>query len=532
MTNRRDFLRLSGALAGVTLLPGLVEQAMAQDVKKGGHLVVSLVPEPPALVLQGTHPSHVIILNVSDGLVSYGEKGELIPQIASSWEQSDDGKQVTIHVREGVKWHDGTPLTAKDVKFSIEVAQKTNTISGPTLRSISSVEATDDNMVVLNFSTPSQAFWSVIDGAKTQIIPEHLYKDGDPLTNPYNIKPVGNGPFRFKEWVRGSHLTVERNPDYWDQGKPYLDEITFRFLPDAGARAIALQTGEAHYAPLLAIPLVEAKRIEASADSPLSIERSGWDSIAPIYFLNLNLEREFFKDVRVRKAIAHALDRKLLANNGFFGYAKPATGPIASYQERFYTPDTEQYDFNVEKAEQLLDEAGLSKDANGVRLSFDNMPIPYGEDYTRTAQLIQQLLKRVGIQVELKSYDVATYFRKLNVERDYDTASLYYSTFSDPQIGAAFRRYWSKAKETPAGGNSSAYVSAEADRLIEAALVEPNVEKRHQLIVELQKLAQTELPSISLLELEFFRVRSKRLEGINNGPFGAFASLASASFKD
>lgn len=531
MTNRRDFLRLGGALAGLTLAPGLLDQAFAQDRKAGGKLVVSLVPEPPTILLQNSHPTHVIALNISDGLVSYDDDYNPIPHLAESWEVSDDGLVVTFNIRQGVKWHDGQPLTAEDVRFSIELAKASNTISGPTYSRVTSIEATDQHTVVLTLSEPSQALWSVLDGAKTQIVPAHLYKDSDPLTNPLNSNPVGSGPFRFKEWVRGSHVTLERNPDYWDSGKPYLDEVTFRFIPDAGARAIALQTGEAQYAPLLAIPLIEAKRIESSPDSDLVIERRGWQAIAPIYFLGLNLEREYFKDVRVRRAIAHALDRDLLASNGFFGYAKPATGPVPSYQTRFYTSETRQYEYSVETANRLLDEAGLTPDAGGVRLRIDNLPLPYGEDYIRSAQLIQQLLRRVGIEVEIKNFDIAAYFNKLNVEQDYDTASLYYSTFADPQIGAAFRRFWSQAKETPTGGNAGNYVSAEADRLIEAALVEGDVEKRRELIHDLQKYVQEEVPSISLLELEFFRVHSKQLGGLNLTPFATFASLAEVYVK-
>ena len=532
MTTRRDFLRLSGMLAGVTLAQTAIEEALAQDVKKGGRLVVLDVPEPPTIFLSGSHPTHVIALNISDGLVSYDASFNPVPHLAKSWEVSADEKVITFKLREGVTWHDGVPLTSKDIKFSIDVAQAINNSVQTTFASLVSVQIPDDLTVILTFSQPSPALWGVLDGAKTQILPAHLYQEGDPLRNPNNNAPVGNGPFRFKEWVRGSHVTLTRNPDYWDKGKPYLDEVTFRFIADAGARLVALQTGEAHYAPLLSIPLIQAKRIESTPDSNLVIERRGWEAIAPIYFLDLNLEREYFKDLRVRQALAHALDRKLLAANAFFGFAKPATGPVASFQSKFYTPETVQYDYNVDKAEQLLDAAGLRKDREGIRLKINNLPLPYGEDYTRAAQLIQQLLKKVGIAVEIVSYDIAAYFNKINVSRDFDTASLYYSTFTDPQIGAAFRRYYSKAKVTPSGGNASAYVSAEADRLIEASLIESSAAKRKSLIFELQKLAQVDLPSISLLELSFFRVHSKRLKGLNLTPFGAFASVADVSFKE
>jgi peptide/nickel transport system substrate-binding protein len=524
-------MRLSGALAGVTLAPNLVTQVLAQDVKKGGHLTVSLVPEPSGILQLGNNPSLVIALNVSDGLVTYDKDFKPVPQLATAWETSEDGKVIRLKLREGVKWHDGTPLTATDVKFSIENAKKTNPIAGPTYSTLESVEAPDDHTVVLTFKAPSQAIWAVLDGAKTQILPYHIYKDSDSLANPNNNKPVGNGAFVFKEWVRGSHVTLVRNPDYWDTGKPYLDEITFRFIADAGARLIGLQTGEIQYAPLPAIPLAEAKRLQADASSDLIIEPRGWEANAPVYYLDFNLDREYFQDLRVRQAFAHAIDRKLLANNAFFGFATPATGPVASYQPKFYTPDTEQYEYSIDKAERLLDEAGLRKDANGVRLKIDNLPIPYGEDYVRASQVTQQLLKKVGIDVEIRNFDVATWINKLNNERDFDTSSTFGATFVDPQIGSVFRRYWSKANATKLGGNQAGYKSAEADRLIEAALIEGDPDRRRDLIQGLQKHVQKELPSISLLELRFFRVISKKLDGLNLTPFGAFASLADVSLK-
>ena len=278
---------------------------------------------------------------------------------------------------------------------------------------------------MLKFKEPSAAIWAVLDGAKTRILPAHIYK-GDlkgSLSHPNNNNPIGNGPFKFKEWVRGSHVILERNTDYWDQGKPALETVTFRFIADAGARLVALETGEAHYAPLPAIPLAEAKRLEQVRSEDLEVVRSGWEANAPVYYFEFNLDRDYFQDVRVRRAFAHAIDRKVLASNGFFGFARPATGPVTSYQTKVYASDTEQYDYNVDQAERLFDEAGLRKNEDGVRLKIDNLPIPYGEDYVRASQLTQQLLKRVGIDVEVRNFDVATWLNKLNVERDWDTSS-------------------------------------------------------------------------------------------------------------
>ncbi|KRE06889.1 hypothetical protein ASE63_23310 [Bosea sp. Root381] len=532
-TNRRDFIRMGGALAGLTLTPELVSQALAQQERKITHLQVSVQPEPHGIIaaIHNGNQSFVVSQNIFDGLVTFDEELNPVPLLAESWETTDGGRVITFKLRQGATWHDGKPITSADVKYSIELAKKSHPVAAPTYFHLNAIDTPDDHTVILRFAHPSLALWHILYGVRTGILPKHIYEGSDPLTNPINTKPIGSGPFLFKEWVRGSHVTLVRNPNYWDKTKPRVDQVTFRFIADAGARAIAIETGEIHYAPVPSIPLAQVKALRERKDSPLLIDTVGWEANAPIYYFDFNLEKEVFQDVRVRKAFAHAINTKILASNAFFGFATPATGPIPSYQKEFYSPDGEQYPFDPAKAERLLEEAGLKKDANGIRLKIDNLPIPYDDNFVRAAQLIQQMLKRVGVQVEIRNFDVGTYFAKLARERDFDTASAFAAAFADPQVGV-FRRFWSKAKATVRGGNTSNYVSAETDRLIEATLIEGDAAKRKQLIRDFQIQVQKDLPSIPLLELQFVRVISPRLEGVNPTPYGSYASVAEIAFKD
>ena len=260
------------------------------------------------------------------------------------------------------------------------------------------------------------------------------------------------------------------------------------------------------------------------------VETRGNDASAWMFFFDFNLRRPQFQDVRVRRAIAHAIDRKALAETVWYGLATPATGPIPSYQKQFYTSDVPRYDFDLARAEQLLDEAGYKKASDGIRFRMLHDPMPYGDDFTRSGEFIRQSLKQIGIEVTLRNQDLPTFLRKIFTERDFDTMNSFYAAFADPQIGV-HRRFSTEAIKTGTPwSNASGYSTPEADALIGRIQTEGDIAARQQLIYSLQRLAQTDLPSITLLELQPFRVFSSRLRGVNVNPDGNGASLKDVSF--
>ncbi|MFG1280009.1 ABC transporter substrate-binding protein [Xanthobacter autotrophicus] len=525
MLNRRDILRLTAAGASLAFMP--IARAADGTPVRGGHLVSIVVPEPQNLGIAVSNPTIVIAANIFDGLVTYDAASQPRPQLAESWEQSADGRTITFRLRKGVKWHDGTPFSSADVKYSIlEVVKKTHPRGIGTYRHLEDIETPDDHTAIFKLALPSPVIWSGLSSNETQILPKHLYEGTDPLTNPFNTKPIGTGPFVFKEWVRGSHVTLEHNPDYWDAGKPYLDKITFKVVPDAGARAAALETGEVQYIPLSPVPLSDVARL--ARQPGITVETRGWEAVAPIYFFDFNLRRKPFQDVRVRRAIAHAIDRRALAQTVWYDFAVPATSSVPSSQKQFHAPGLPQYEYDPKKAEALLDEAGLKRGADGVRLRFNHLNIPYGDDYKRSGEFIRQQLKRIGIEVELVNYDLPTFLRKVYTDYDFDTQSVFYAALSDPQLGVQ-RRFWTKAIQPgSAWSNASGYSNPEFDAVVAEAAVEPDVEKRRALLARFQLIAQTDLPSISLLELKPFRVWSSSLKGVDVSPVGVYASLGSA----
>ena len=519
---RRGLLAFSAAMA-------LGTRASAGEVST---LEVVIVPEPQGLVgpLAVSAPAVTISTSLFDGLIAYDEAGKPVPSLAESWDEAADGRSITFHLRQGVTWHDGAPFTAADVRYTLmEVMKTVHPRGNAYLAALTDVETPDDHTAVFRLQRPTPLLWTVLGVDEVQILPHHLYEGTNPLANPHNANPVGTGPYRFQNWSRGDSVLVVRNPQYWRKGFPVFDRVRFRFMPDAGARAAALEAGEVQYVPLSPVPLSDVDRLRQGAG--LVVETRGWDYTAPVLFMDFNMRRPKFADPRVRQAVAHAIDRQALADTVWYGLADPATGPVPHYQRQSYTADTEQYPHDPAKAVALLDAAGLYPDRAGVRLRMDHLPMPYGDTYLRTGEFIRQSLKRVGIEVTLRSYDLPTFLRIVFTDGEFDTTNSFYAAFSDPQIGVQ-RRFWSKAikKGTP-WGNGSGYADPEMDGIIEAMDAAPDAAERTQLVHRLQQKAQADLPSITLLELKFFRVFSSRLAGIDTGPTGGYQSLASLRFK-
>ncbi len=176
------------------------------------------------------------------------------PALAESWDVARDGLSVTFKLRPNVKWHDGKPLTSADVAYSLlEINGKYNSLANANFKIVERIDTPDPLTVIIRLKAPDPAFFptAFIDGAR--ILPKHIYEGSDPRTNPANFAPIGTGPFKFKEWVRGSHLTFERNPDYYEADKVYLDRVVYQVMPEASARQLALERGDVDYLPYFSL---------------------------------------------------------------------------------------------------------------------------------------------------------------------------------------------------------------------------------------------------------------------------------------
>ncbi len=540
---RRRFIQatsLLGISAGIAGLP--LDSVWAADGKsagaprKGGTLVMVVQPEPPTLASYNntSGPIGQVAPKVYDGLLEYDMELNPIPSLAKSWSASPDGKTVTFKLEEGVRFHDGKPFTSADVQYSImEVLKKVHPRGPTSFQEVEAVDTPDAHTAIFRLKNPAPYLMKALSAYESPMVPKHLFAGTDLHNNPYANKPIGTGPFKFVEWQRGQYMRFDRNPDYWRKGKPYFDRVVARFIGEAQTRTAAVERGEVAYAAYNALPNVDAKRLSKSPN--LVVTTKGYEMDAPIVELEFNTKRKPFDNRKVRQAIAYAIDRKFVIDNIWFGYGKPATGPISSNFRGtgLYTDDVLRFDVpnRMEIANKLLDEAGYPRKGDGTRFEMVHDITPYGEEWRRFGEYVQQVLQQLGIKATLRYEDVATWIRRIYTNYDYDMTSDWLKTFADPVIGVQ-RQYWSKAIRpgTP-WVNGTRWTSPKVDELLEAAAVEADPKKRNELYHEFQKIVVEASQIVWVMELEFTTVYSRKLQNAVVSPLGVNTSFDGAWMK-
>jgi len=523
-SSRRSFLLASVAL-GITATARI--PAMAAPAR-GGTATLLLSAEPPVLttIANTAFNSVYVSPKVIEGLLTYDFDLNPKPLLAKEWSVSQDGLAYTFKLRDGVKWHDGQPFTSADVAFSIKTLKEIHPRGRNTFLNLVDVQTPDPLTAVLRLSKPAPCLITALAASETPIVPRHIYEGTKVAENPANLAPIGTRAFKFKEWIRGSHIVYERNPEYWDQPRPYLDQLIVRFIPDAAARSIAIETGEIDLAPSTPVPLSDLERFKSFPD--IAFEPRGYQYANGISRVEFNLERPFFKDIRVRQAFAHVIDRKVILNTINYGYGSAIPGPISPNLTKWYDPDLKTYPIDLAAAEKLLDEAGYPRGSDGVRARINLDYVPSGESYPRGSEYIRQALAKVGIDATVRSQDFATYTKRIYTDRDFDFAFEGMSNLFDPTVGVQ-RLYWSKNfKPGVPFSNGSAYSNPKVDALLEAAAVEVNPNKRVEQWREIQQILVEDLPAIDIVSQPELTIYNKRIADHTVGGEGVSGSLAYA----
>jgi peptide/nickel transport system substrate-binding protein len=527
---RRRLLGSSLLAAAGASLDLWISAFAAEGLPRGGTLVIGAGPEmtsglTSAVTSAGT--AQLISAKLFDGLLTYDEHFNPLPQLATHWEVAADGLSFTFHLRSGVLWHDGEPFTSKDVAFSVlEVWKKYHSRGRTTFANVVAADTPDPLTVTLRLSKPAPYLLSALmSSVEAQIVPQHVYAGRDVPSNPANNAPIGNGPFRFVKWERGSYVLLERNPHYWDAPRPRIDKLLFRFIADRAAGASALETGEVHLTDSNAISLPDIERL--SREPNIVATRYPSTYISGVAAFEFNLDRPQFRDPRIRQAFAHAFDRDFIIKNIWLGYADKAEAPIPQAFPVFYTQNVPTYTFDLVKAEALLEAAGLNRDAKGIRFVLSNDPNPTGP-LPVIAQHLRSNLEKIGVKLQIRSSDFGEFVNRVYTRRDFDTIFYSANAGPDPAIGVQ-RFYWSKNFQPGvAFSNAADYRNTDVDRLLESGQVEIDPHKRRALYDEFQRVVQTDLPRIPLIAPHTVTLARRNVLNFtgNQGLYGNFANIA------
>ena len=528
--SRRNFLMLSAAgLAATGLVPGLGPDAAHAA---GGTMAMTINPEPNAMLSAFNTASPVAVISgkMTEGLLHYDFDLNAHGVLAEAWEMSEDGLTITFQLRQGVKWHDGEDFTSADVAYSImEILKQHHPRGKGVFAKVTSVDTPDDYTAVLNLSEPAPALMYALSGWESPIVPKHVYEGTDVLNNPANNAPVGTGPFKFVSWERGSHIILEANTDYWAEGQPMLDRLVVRIISDPSARVAAFEAGELHLGGDGPIPVNEVQRFMDSPD--FNVSTRGTELNNSLDVLEVNLRNEILAVPEVRKALMHAIDQAQMEEVVYYGLAEMLTGPIPQSLPHLYTADVPGYAHDVEAAKALLDEAGFPEGDDGMRFGIRLISPAIGDTYDRAGQMLKQQFAAIGVDLTLVSADVPTFIRSVYGNYDFDLSMFPASVTADPTIGLQ-RFFWSEAiaQGTPFV-NASGYSSAEMDRILEAAAVEPDTEARKALFEEFQALAMEDLPILPLARPTYTTVSAANVVDAVTGPEGARASYGTLAFE-
>lgn len=500
-------LKASAALAVTTWMLGSVA---AQAQTQGGTLTAIVQPEPPSLMLglNQQAPTQYVAGKIYQSLLTYDAQLKPQPSLAKSWKASSDGLAYTFELQQGVKWHDGKPFSAADVVFSVdkflrEMHPRARLIIN---KYIASVTALDEHTVEFKLKEPFSPFMSLFVVDNMPMVPKHIYEGTDFRANPANQTPIGTGPFKFKEWKKGSHIVLARNTDYWKKGRPYLDEIVFRVIPDAASRAVAFEKGDVQLLRGGDVDNVDVKRLRALPDVEMTTK--GWEMYAPLAFMSMNQRKPPFDNVKVRRAVMHAINRKFIVDNIFFGMGKVATSPIAS-TTLFHEKNLPQYAYDLKKARALIQESGVDVGATPVRL----LAFPYGSAWERLAEYTKQSLEQIGFKVQIDPADAGVWAKRSG-EFDFDLTFNFTYQYGDPALGVARHFLSTNAIKGSPFVNNQGYKNSKVDELFTTAAAARTPELRQKLYSEVQAILMNEVANGVLFEIEYATFYPKNVKNL------------------
>jgi peptide/nickel transport system substrate-binding protein len=465
--------------------------------KTGGTLVVAISGEPPHLMgLNQNRVTQYVSTQLFPALLEYDFNVNPVPSLAESWEISDDGLTYTFHLVKGATWTDGQPITSEDVKFSIEdMAINYHPSGKANFGSIEAIDTPDASTVVVKLKQPYAPLIKLFSAMNALVLPKHIYEGTDPFENPNSLDgKVTGGPFVLEEWVKGDHITLKRNESFFKPGRPYLDRVIFRFIPDSSARVVALQAGEVDY---IASGSFSYDGIEALAGAEgITTVGSGAEATADVATFGFNLRKKPFDDVKVRQAMNYAIDRSFILQAVTFGKGMPAIGPLHPSSWAFDADVLGPFDYpyDPQKAEELLDEAGYPRGADGWRFTVTLNTRPALFVYAKTNEIMADNLRAVGIDAKLNALETAAYYPAMYENWDFDiSGGLFISGYSPQNLASIYTCDQILRLQFT---NFMGYCNHDVDAMFQQAVATLDQAERKSIYLDIQKQILQDAPAI------------------------------------
>lgn len=454
-------------------------------------------------------PTTQVIKAIFNTLTKYNPPDlKVVPDLATQWTPAENGRIWIFKLRRNVKWHDGQLFTAADVKFTFEAIldPRSRALYRTTFPGLQSVQAVDDYTVRFEFDRAYPSL-PIVVGFNIPIVPRHLLEGKNIAEMPEFIRaPIGTGPFRWKEYVQGSHLTLEANPDYY-AGKPALDAIVIKIIPEINTVVAQLRTGE------LDVGIIEPVHLESlRSQNHLRFQTI---ELPSAFYIALNGSKWPFTDKRVRQALMYGLNRPLIVERVLKGTANLATGPYAKAFGRYYDSRLKPYPYDVNKAKALLAEAGFRPGAggileqNGKPFSFELMVDRGNPTREQIALVAQQQWRQLGADVKLSVVEWSVYIRRGNQRPgDYEARTSWRITSPDPD----------KTSEYTSQGtvNHYMYANPEVDRLMAEARATFDPTRRPQIYYRIQELIYDDVPVVWIFYNSEILAINKRIMNFPN----------------
>jgi peptide/nickel transport system substrate-binding protein len=502
------------------------------SVERGGILnygryADSLLLDP---VLNDANVDIWILSNIYDTLLLPTDDGQGVrPGLATEWSVAEDGLTVTLKLREGIKFSDGSPITVEDVKWSLERASNPeNGIWNFLLASLKSVATEGNDTVILSLKQPDPTFIAALTVFNTAILPKALFEaapgaNDSEKGNAFAEHPVGSGPFAFESWERGSTMKLVKNQYYWDKGEdgqplPYLDGITFEIIPDDATRILRLQSGEIDGAEF--IPFSRVKELSNAQGMNMELFPS-----TRVQYITLNVRPQLggqdnpLSNPKVRQALNYATNKEAIIQVVTHGVGKPMTS-FMSTATPLHTGETPLYPYDLEKAKSLMSEAGF---ADGFSTSI--LVLAGNQDEVGISTALQQMWSQVGVKLEIQQVDNATRTEEYRNGTFHMRVSAWTNDISDPSQITSYFAYSPTIDALHTG-----WKNEEVDPLFEASQKEMNKETRAEQYARIQEIYNAEGPIVPLYETPYPVALRDKVKGFLQIPLGN--NIFRAAWKD